>query len=121
MRDLLPGFLVGAVGLAFAFVPITIAALSGVSARDAGLASGLINTSQQIGGAVGIAVLSTIATNHTSALRASGINFPTALTSGFHHAFAVGGAIAFAGVAVTLVMIRRVEPAAEAEAALETA
>ena len=60
-KNLLPGFLIIAVGLAFCFVPISIAALAGVQKAEAGLASGLINTSQQIGGAVGIALLSTIA------------------------------------------------------------
>jgi hypothetical protein len=111
--DLLPGFLVGAVGLAFAFVPMSIAALAGVAARDAGLASGLINTSQQIGGAVGIAVLSTIATNHTHALQQGGTAFLPAFVSGFHYAFAAGAGISFAAVLLTLVMIKRVEPVHE--------
>jgi EmrB/QacA subfamily drug resistance transporter len=66
LGDLLPGFLLTAVGIGFAFVPISIAALAGVQASEAGLASGLINTSQQIGGALGIAALSTIATSRTS-------------------------------------------------------
>jgi EmrB/QacA subfamily drug resistance transporter len=118
-RDLLPGFLIGAVGLAFSFVPIAIAALAGVEARDAGLASGLLNTSQQIGGAVGIAVLATIAANQTSSVSNAGIRFPVALTSGFHHAFAAGAAVAFAGALVTIFMVRSaaVEPEAEIEAA----
>ena len=63
--DLLPGFLVIAVGMGFSFVPISIAALAGVQPAEAGLASGLINTSQQIGGALGIAALSAIATSTT--------------------------------------------------------
>ena len=63
--DLLPGFLLIGVGIGFSFVPISIAALAGVEPAEAGLASGLINTSQQIGGAIGIAVLSTIATSRT--------------------------------------------------------
>src|ERR671927_95920 len=65
LGDLLPGFLLIGVGIGFAFVPISIAALAGVEAAEAGLASGLINTSQQIGGALGIAALSTIATSRT--------------------------------------------------------
>ena len=64
--DLLPGFLLIGVGLGFSFVPISIAALAGVEPAEAGLASGLINTSQQIGGALGIAALSSIATSTTS-------------------------------------------------------
>ena len=65
VTDLLPGFLLIGVGIGFSFVPITIAALAGVQPAEAGLASGLINTSQQIGGALGIAALSTIATSRT--------------------------------------------------------
>src|SRR5439155_7720684 len=63
--NLLPGFLLVGLGIGFAFVPISIAALAGVQASEAGLASGLINASQQIGGALGIAALSTIATSRT--------------------------------------------------------
>src|SRR5438094_6472038 len=66
LGDLLPGFLLIAVGLGFSFVPISIAALAGIEPHEAGLASGLINTTQQIGGAVGIAALSTIATTRTT-------------------------------------------------------
>ncbi len=65
LGDLLPGFLLIGVGIGFSFVPISIAALAGVQPAEAGLASGLINTSQQIGGALGIAALSTIATTQT--------------------------------------------------------
>ena len=72
LGDLLPGFLVIAMGMAFAFVSISIAALAGVPAKDAGLASGLINTSQQIGGALGIAVLSSVAIAQTNDAAASG-------------------------------------------------
>src|SRR5215204_2017774 len=74
--DLLPGFLVIAAGLGFSFVPISIAALAGVRASEAGLASGLFNTSQQIGGALGIAALSAIATSKTSSGVSSGTPLP---------------------------------------------
>ena len=70
--DLLPGYLMVGVGIAFAFVPVSIAALAGVVEREAGLASGLINTSQQIGGAVGTAVASTIFTTHFKSLTSDG-------------------------------------------------
>ncbi len=106
VTDLLPGFLIGAVGLGFSFVPISIAALAGVQAQEAGLASGLINTSQQIGGAVGVAILSTIATTRTSDLISSGTAAPLALTSGFRAAFAVAAGLTLLGVIVTLVVIR---------------
>ena len=78
--DLLPGFLIIALGMALCFVPISIAALAGVRQAEAGLASGLINTSQQIGGAVGIALLSTIAISRTENEVAAG----TAHAAGAH-------------------------------------
>jgi EmrB/QacA subfamily drug resistance transporter len=118
--DLLPGFLIIALGMAFSFVPISIAALAGIEAKDAGLASGLINTSQQIGGALGIAVLSSVAVAQTKDATRAGDAVPNALTTGFHAAFWVGAAIAAAGVLASLVLIRRDElervPVAEAEA-----
>ena len=67
--DLLPPYLIFALGLAFGFVPVTIAALSQVAPSDAGLASGLINTSQQIGGAIGVAIASTVFTSYVNSNR----------------------------------------------------
>jgi EmrB/QacA subfamily drug resistance transporter len=109
LGDLLPGFLLIAVGLGFSFVPISIAALAGVQPAEAGLASGLINTSQQIGGALGIAALSTIATTRTSNSLASGSTHAAALVSGFHGAFVAGAVIAGVGIAAALTLIRRDE------------
>src|SRR5919206_175571 len=85
--DLLPGFLLISVGIGFSFVPISIAALAGVDASEAGLASGLINTSQQVGGALGIAALSTIATSRTEDALGGGSTQAAPLGSGFHGAF----------------------------------
>jgi MFS family permease len=107
--DLLPGFLVIAAGLGFSFVPISIAALAGVRSSEAGLASGLFNTSQQIGGALGIAALSAIATSTTSDELASGTAPPKALTDGFEAAFIWGAVIAAVGILVALLLIRRSE------------
>src|SRR5947208_1249315 len=90
LGDLLPGFLLIAVGIGFAFVPISIAALAGIQPAEAGLASGLINTSQQIGGALGIAALSTIATSRTSDKIAAGVGQSAAAVDGFTLAFLVG-------------------------------
>src|SRR4051812_43012322 len=123
--DLLPGFLLVGVGLGFSFVPISIAALAGVHDSEAGLASGLINTSQQIGGALGIAPLSTIGTSRTADAIASGTPQPAALVDGFSAAFVAGLAVAAAGIVAALVLIRRdelaTEAAPEAEPALELA
>ena len=104
--DLFPGFLVIGVAIPFVFVPVTIAALAGTKPEEAGLASGLINTSQQIGGAVGIALLSTIAVSTTDDALASGTAVPVALTDGFVNAFWAGAAIAFAGLLVSIFVVR---------------
>jgi EmrB/QacA subfamily drug resistance transporter len=106
VADLLPGFLLIGVGLGFAFVPVSIAALAGATGKDAGLASGLINTSQQIGGAIGLAVLATVSTTRTENLLAKGTDQATALTSGFQIAFWVGVGLAVASLIATLVALR---------------
>ncbi|HSF62141.1 MAG TPA: DHA2 family efflux MFS transporter permease subunit [Gaiellaceae bacterium] len=104
--DLLPGFLIIGLGMPFAYVAITIAAVAGTKPHEAGLASGLINTSQQIGGAVGIAILSTVAVTTTNDAIATGTQQPVALTDGFQAAFWTGAAIAFVGVLVSLFLVR---------------
>jgi EmrB/QacA subfamily drug resistance transporter len=109
LGDLLPGFLLIGFGIGFSFVPISIAALAGVQPAEAGLASGLINTSQQIGGALGIAALSTIATSQTSDAVASGAALPVALVDGFTAAFVAGVIIAGLGIVAALTLIRRDE------------
>ena len=122
--DLLPGFLLIGIGIGFSFVPISIAALAGVQAAEAGLASGLINTSQQIGGALGIAALSTIATSRTDDAVAAGSALPAALVDGFGAAFLAGGVIASLGIVAALTLIRRDEleqPQEELEPALDLA
>jgi EmrB/QacA subfamily drug resistance transporter len=123
LGDLLPGFLLIGIGIGFAFVPISIAALAGVQHAEAGLASGLINTSQQIGGALGIAALSTIATSRTDDAVAAGTALPVALVDGFTAAFLAGVIIAGLGIAAALTLIRRdeLEVAPEAEPALDLA
>ncbi len=113
--DLLPGYLLVGVGLAFSFIPMSIAALAGVAARDAGLASGLINTSQQIGGALGVAIASTVAFTHTRTLLQSGDDPASALTSGFSLGFWVIAFIGAAAVVATIALVRPSEVAVEAE------
>jgi MFS family permease len=115
--DLLPGFLLIGVGLGFSFVPISIAALGGVSGKEAGLASGLINTSQQIGGALGLAILTTVSTTRYNSLVDHGVSTRSALTQGFSLAFWVGAGLALIGLLVTLLALRREDLRLEPQAA----
>jgi EmrB/QacA subfamily drug resistance transporter len=107
--DLAPGFVLAGIGLGFSFVPVQIASLIGVTHDEAGIASGLINTSQQVGGALGVAVLSTITfTRYDSYLGDHGNNLalvPNALVDGFHIAFLVGAGMALIGLVATLLFI----------------
>jgi len=112
-----PLFLAG--GVAFAFVAVSIGALAGVTDHDAGIASGLLNTSQQIGGAIGVAVSSTVAATHSRLLMSQGHAAAAALTGGFQWAFWVSGLTALAAVPVTFLLIRRTEIASAVAAALQ--
>jgi MFS family permease len=118
LTDILGPSLLAAIGLGLGFVTSTIAAVSGVQEREQGLASGLINTSQQIGGALGLAVLSTIATTRTDHVMASGNStLHNALTEGFQSAFLGGAVIAALGFVATLVLIRTRDSRAHVEMA----
>ncbi len=120
--DILGPSLFAAAGLGFAFVTTTIAAVSGVEENQAGLASGLINTSQQIGGALGLAVLSTIATSRTDVvMSAGGSSLDNGLTEGFQAAFLGGALIALLGFVLTLVLIRGSDSRAHMELGKEAA
>jgi EmrB/QacA subfamily drug resistance transporter len=107
--DLFPAFIIGGVGLALAFVPMSIGALTGVRPREAGVASGLLNTSQQVGGAIGVAVASTIAATYTShyvsAHPGSTPASAAALTHGFKIAFWVLAGIAIVGAVLATVLV----------------
>jgi EmrB/QacA subfamily drug resistance transporter len=107
--DLFPGFLIIGLGMPFVFVPVTIAAVAGVSHDEAGLASGLINTSQQIGGALGIAVLAAVANHVTTSQAADGTAAAQAAVDGFTAAFWIAAAAAAVGVAAIAVFVRRSE------------
>ena len=98
-----------ALGIGLSFVPVTIAAVTGVSRNEAGLASGLVNTSRQIGGSVGLAVLATVATARTQSLHH--VPAPEALLSGFHRAFIVGAGFALAGSVAAALLVPRVRRA----------
>jgi hypothetical protein len=94
------------------FVPITLIATTGLAAEDAGLSSGLFNTSQQVGGALGLAVLSSLAATRTS--HSVGVSHAAALVDGFQLAFLVGAGLMLAGIAVLAVMLRKHHVAAVA-------
>jgi EmrB/QacA subfamily drug resistance transporter len=107
--DLLPGFVAVGIGLPFSFIPLTIAALAGVQDDDAGLASGLLTTSQQVGGAIGVAILSTVAFTHARTLGKDRPDPREALTGGFSWGFWVGVGIWGAALASAILLIRERE------------
>jgi Na+/melibiose symporter-like transporter len=113
VTDLLPGLLVTGLGLGAGFVALSIGALEGVPARDAGLASGLVNTTQQVGGALGVAVLSTVALQRSGDLAADGASPASALTDGFGVALMAGAGFALAGALAVLAFVRRPRGAEE--------
>jgi EmrB/QacA subfamily drug resistance transporter len=110
--DLLPGYLLVGFALPFTFIPVSIAALAGVESHEAGLASGLINTAQQIGGAIGVAVTSSVSLTHFNHLVKTGHSVPSAFTSGSQWAFWVTVGISVVGLVATLVLVRPDELAA---------
>jgi EmrB/QacA subfamily drug resistance transporter len=124
--DVLPSMLMLGLGGAISFNPLLLAAMSDVDPTESGLASGIVNTSQMMGGALGLAVLASLAASRTSSLEAAGRDAAAALNGGYHLAFAIGTAFALAAVGLTLALIRAGVPAAmghgePAEAAAEPA
>ena len=125
LPDLLPSILFVSIGMGLAFVPLTLLATGGLPARDAGLASGLFNTSQQVGGALGLAILSTVATSRTNhAFTAAGphptpVQKADALVHGFVGAF--GGAAVFLAVGSVLLLLLLRKRHVDAVAATEPA
>jgi MFS family permease len=116
--DILFPSLLAAVGLGLAFVPTTIAAVTGTRPDEAGLASGLINTSQQVGGALGLAILATVATGRTDDAIATGERNPVvSLTEGFQDAFLVGAGMALVGALLAATLISSRDSREHAEAA----
>ena len=105
-RDLLPALVLMGVGAGLAFPSLMTVAMSAATPEDSGLASGLVNTSQQVGGALGLAVLATIATNHTHALRAHGAPPATALTAGYHLAWTIAAALVLAAIPIACLLLR---------------
>jgi predicted MFS family arabinose efflux permease len=118
LSDILFPSLLAAVGLGLAFVPVTIAAVTGIRPDQSGLASGLVNTSQQVGGALGLAILVAVANSTTSSQFSDGVrDKAVALTQGFRDAFMVGAAFALAGAILAALLISSRDSREHAEAA----
>jgi len=112
----LPGLVVMALGAGFTFVSTTIAATSGVPGREAGLASGLINTAQQVGGALGLAVLSAVAASSTTRFLHHSFDVPTGLVHGFHAAYITAAGFAIGAALVATFVIKQQARGAEGDA-----
>ena len=97
--------MVMSIGMGLTFVPVTLIATTNIDAADSGLASGLFNTSQQVGGALGLAILSSVAASRTGAVH--GVSQAAALVDGFQLAFLVGAGLMLSAIAVIVVLIRR--------------
>ena len=122
--DLACPFFVAGAGTAFSFIPISIAGLAGVAERESGLASGILNASQQVGGAIGVAIASTVITSRFSSLVQDGASTPAALTGAFSRSLWVLGALALCAIPVTFLLVRRDElarAAARMKAAADSA
>jgi MFS family permease len=124
--DVLPSMILLGFGAGMAFNPVLLAAMSDVEQSEAGLASGVVNTSFMMGGALGLAILASIAASRTDTLEAAGHAHLEALNGGYHVAFVVGGLFAAVAAAVGGALLRpgevpqhaaEAEPVAEAEAA----
>jgi MFS family permease len=107
-------------GIGSAFMPLLQIAMADVPMADAGLGSGITNVSQQVAGALGLAVLGTVATNHTKALVATHHGLADSLVSGYHFAFVIGAACVSAGILTAVTVLRSRRPTADAEPAADT-
>ena len=110
LTDVLPSMLLLGIGAGLAFPPLMTLAMSGATPSDSGLASGLVNTTQQVGGALGLAVLATLSTTRTDELRAAGDATAEALTGGYQLAFAIAAGLVVAGIAIALIVLEKPTP-----------
>jgi EmrB/QacA subfamily drug resistance transporter len=110
--QVMPATILIGLGAGLGFPSLMTLGMSGATPSDSGLASGLINTSVQVGGAIGLAVLATLATEHTDALRADGETVNAALNGGFHLAYLIGAALVVVAIGAALAVLRSVSPAA---------
>jgi EmrB/QacA subfamily drug resistance transporter len=115
VTEILPVMVLLGIGAGISFPSLMTLAMSGATRSDSGLASGLVNTSQQVGGALGLAVLATFSTTHTANLRADGHSFASALTSGFHLAFVIGAGLVVAAIALAFTALRPAPAAVAAD------
>ncbi|MBV9338517.1 MAG: DHA2 family efflux MFS transporter permease subunit [Solirubrobacterales bacterium] len=106
VTDLLTAMVLLGIGAGLVFPALMTLAMSGATAEDSGLASGLVNTTQQVGGALGLAVLATLSTTRTHALSAHGASSADALTGGYHLAFTIAAGLVLAAIAIGLVLLR---------------
>jgi EmrB/QacA subfamily drug resistance transporter len=119
--DLLPAMVLIGLGAGLGFPSLMTLAMSGATASDSGLASGLVNTSVQVGGAIGLAVLATFATERTEGLVADGESATAALNSGYHLAYLIGAGLVIVAIATAVSVLRSQLPEAAVEPALEAA
>jgi MFS family permease len=117
ITDVMPSMLLLGLGAGLGFPSLMTFAMSGATQRDSGLASGLVNTSVQVGGAIGLAVLATLATERTDALRADGVATASALNSGYHLAYLIGASLVLVALVIAVTVLRWEEPAAAGEEA----
>ncbi|HET9141277.1 DHA2 family efflux MFS transporter permease subunit [Actinophytocola sp.] len=115
LTDLLPAVLLVGIGAGLAFPTMMTLAMSGATESDAGLASGLVNTTAQVGGALGLAVLATLSTGYTASLLARGEPETAALTKGFHLAFGIGAGLVALGIVLAVTVLRAERPAERPE------
>jgi MFS family permease len=120
VTDILPTMLMFGVGGGLFFTALMTMAMSAATASDSGLASGLVNTSQQVGGALGLAILATLSSTRTDTLLADGDSTASALTGGYHLAFAVGAGMVIAALVLAVALLRP-QPAVAEDPALEPA
>ena len=119
--DLFPTMIFFGVGAGVAFPALMMLAMSGATPSDAGLASGLVNTTGQVGGAIGLALLATISTERTQTLLDQGESTAEALNGGYHVAYLIGAGLAVVAIVAAVTILRAEKPAAMAEAHGEAA
>jgi predicted MFS family arabinose efflux permease len=115
LSRVLPAMVILGLGVGMSFVPVTIAATGGVAPEDSGLASGLLNATQQVGGSLGLAILSTVSTTRVANALHGGAALPVALTHGFKGGFTVAGLLCAAGAVLALVLLPRRKRAVDNE------